>query len=321
VAHHADPGHSFWQSRSLNETLSQSCAAFLITKAEEEKYFGPTPLWQATQSRSHCADEGVSFLAATVSSHGSIVFAPSVDPVESDRPVVDLAESLLLRYVARKDVAIDSAPVLLRPEGGAAWSEENTWPATTSPLTWYLRPDGALGELSTAAPSGAESASFSYDPENTDPCSGQSYPEAVQFWVSAAAGIELVGSPVVNMTVSTTATDTEFFVTLYAMPPAANWEKVAYGGSRLSLRNGPPAAGVLPGEEVALTVEMTPVLRHFEAGTTLLLSVMSSNCWSAEHPNLGPSEWASAGVALSAVNTVHTGPADPSTLVLPTRSQ
>lgn len=318
VSNHFEPEADYWQRQSLTTVLEESCAAFLVIKAADERWEGPILAWEVLRSRTGCVEEPVQYLAVGTVSHGSVRNLSGTNYEEqSDTPIYELADNLLLRFVSGDDaVSVDTTEVMVRPDGRVDWLDDSNWPPSeSSEVTWYLEPNGESGTLSSAPPAINMVSSFDYDPSATDACSTTAYPERL-LWMSGPIAEDqvLVGAPRLVVQASISAVDTEFYAEFWSYSTSEEWFLISNGGTRVSVRDGIPPTEVEPYEVFELQIDMMPIAMEIEAGSILVLTLQSSSCALAEHPNLGLDTWASAQETISATNTISSGPEVPSYL-------
>jgi putative CocE/NonD family hydrolase len=182
--------------------------------------------------------------------------------------------------------------------GANEWRDRDAWPLRTTPLTWYLRTLNGVGRLDPTAPTGDESRSYAYDPEDPTPSApdaggirwgagvldhhDHSFVEArddVLVYTSEplAAPLTITGAPVAELTMSTTAADTDAAVVLSEVTATGASIIVAEGLVRLSYRTpGSRRALLAPGEMVSFSVSLNATSITVPAGHCLRLTVSSA---------------------------------------------
>ncbi|MGH2808931.1 MAG: CocE/NonD family hydrolase [Actinomycetota bacterium] len=212
------------------------------------------------------------------------------------------------------------------------------WPAPEQ-VTWRLNmtPDGTL--VAGDAPQG--DVSYRYQPgssqqrggymltdldgnlpamEGTHPASWNERPEDGTYVMFETAPLEsdklLAGSASVDLTVSSTAADTDLQVTLTEVRPDGQEVFVNQGWLRASHRKLDPELStdvrpfqthqlldgepLVPGTPTEVRIEIFPFAHPFRAGSQLRVYV--------EAPHVKPDLWGFALLPAPAVNTIHTGP-------------
>jgi hypothetical protein len=228
--------------------------------------------------------------------------------------------------------------------GQNEWVALDTWPPGRM-QSWFLASeDGANsssgdGRLQLETPP-QNSDSFEYDP--LDPvrsrggphcCTGTANDEPGAFDQSASAAREdvlvydseplersmtIIGPVRVELTVATSAPDTDFTAKLVDVAPDGSSINVQDGAFRLRYRDGyrePVLAE--PGEWYPIEVGLRATAYRFEAGHRIRLEVSSSNFPRLARNLNGGGAPALESVAMNAVNSVAIGGAAPSRLRLP----
>lgn len=224
---------------------------------------------------------------------------------------------------------------------GNEWRTAEHWPPfATQQLHLYLQADRSLA---STTPSGeANSLSFTFDPSNPVPTLGganlllpsgpydqrevSGRPDVLAFRSAPlTAPLEITGQVRVQLSVSTTAPDTDFTAKLVDIYPAGDEREILMldGIQRLKLRNGSKApASLLTGEEeiIPLEISLESIAWIFAEGHRVGLHISSSNFPRFEvNPNMGADF---PGKELqSATNTLHLDAAHASYLLLPVHAQ
>ena len=184
------------------------------------------------------------------------------------------------------------------------WKEADTWPPPSSPTNWYLHSGGHAnsrfgdGALSTDPPSAELPDSYRYDPEDPVPTIGgrtfatvtgsggvrdQSELETrddVLVYTSALllAPLTIAGNITVDLSITSSAPDTDFTAKLVDVEPGGYCAVVADGILRARFRNSFEEPEFLePGEVAELTIDLWDVAYTFKQGHALRLEISSSN--------------------------------------------
>ena len=212
-------------------------------------------------------------------------------------------------------------PVRVFVLGSEEWREFEDWPPPASQeRSWWLQPDGGLG---SEAPRQSSPDTYRYDPADPTPAVGgnmllfgagpkdnrelEGRSDVLTFTTEPLESeITVVGTPVVNLYVSSSATSADFFVRLCDVAPDGRSVNICDGITRVS-----PIEDV-----VALELRLTPTACSFEAGHRLRLQISSG-----AHPrfarNLGTDEpLATATTIEVAHQSIFHDPAHPSSLTL-----
>ncbi len=253
--------------------------------------------------------------------------------VTTSRP--ETFEEALARYQAE-------LPVQINWETGAgggrvpAWTtRHDDWPASdTVPWRLNLTEDGKLS--AGDAPSGE--VTYDYRPgssqqrggyklssqlptvPDTHPATWDERPEPGTFAMFETPALDsdklLAGPASVDLTVSSTAADTDFQVTLTEVRPDGKEMFVQQGWLRASHRKldetqstalrpyqtheATDVQPLIPGQQTDVRIEVFPFAHAFRAGSKLRLYV--------EAPHVKPDLWGFALLPIPARNTIHTGP-------------
>ncbi|MFW0756288.1 CocE/NonD family hydrolase [Pseudomonas sp. H11T01] len=192
-------------------------------------------------------------------------------------------------------------PVIIYVMGENRWRAETAWPLPgTQPVTYYLHSEGAArsangnGILTTVLPSAAQTSdTYLYDPADPVPTLGgrgvmggpvnqrpNDERDDVLVYTTAPLeeDLEVTGSVRVTLHASSSATDTDWFVTLVDV--FANGESYNLGAGSVRARyrksRSEPVA-LKPGEVVAYEIDMMPTSNVFKKGHRIRLIVSSSN--------------------------------------------
>lgn len=243
-----------------------------------------------------------------------------------------------------------------RIDHGGQWRSERQWPPAGARATlWHLHPGGGLSPRKPEARGGGAST-FRFDPRDPVPTvggcisvgfefmppggfdqrtrsplfAGDSLPLAsrpdVLVFVSEPLEepMEITGSPVVKLWVSSSARDTDFTAKLIDLyPPSADYpdgyalnltDSILRMRFRSSWTNPEP---MTPGEVYEVSIPLYPVSNLFARGHRIRLDISSSNFPRFDvNPNIG-GPLGEPGGMIVADNTVHHGAVRPSHIVLP----
>lgn len=202
---------------------------------------------------------------------------------------------------------------------GKEWATAESWPLSSERRTpYYLSAEGALGETAPSADKAADEKTVEYDvTPDTLAQKGLTYTTA-----PLSADVQVTGHPVLDLWVSSTATDGDFVATLQDVAP--DGKAVSYnvhGRLRASLRRtadapydnlGLPyhpsreedAMPLVPGEPAKLSFDLLPTSQVFKAGHRIRLVITFAE---AATPRLTPAPTVS----------LYRDAAHPSTLTLP----
>ncbi|HZO82553.1 MAG TPA: CocE/NonD family hydrolase [Candidatus Binataceae bacterium] len=242
-----------------------------------------------------------------------------------------------------------------RIDHGGRWRLESQWPpAGVRETPWYLHRGGALAPRTPEEDGGA--STFRYDPRDPVPtvggcisvgfefmppggfdqrarfplAAGESLPLAarpdVMVFVSEplAESLEVTGSPLVKLWVSSSARDTDFTAKLIDLyPPSADYPdgyalNLTDSIIRMRFRNSwTDPQPMTPGEIYEVSIPFYPISNLFARGHRIRLDISSSNFPRFDvNPNTGGA-LGEPGAMVVADNTVHHAAAHPSHIVLP----
>jgi len=232
----------------------------------------------------------------------------------------------------------DEPPVLIFVMGENAWRREEAWPPPAMrEQAWYLHADGSL---SLDAPGDESPATFSYDPR--DPVITLGGPE----WVNYPCGpfdhapldgradilrfqsaplerdLEVTGRVRVRLYASSSAVDTDFTAKLLDVHPGGPAYNLCDGIIRARYRDLLELPRPLvPGEPVALDIDLWSTSNLFRRGHRIRLDISSSNFPRFDvNPNTGDGSIGGPETEreyVTARNTIYFDRERPSELVLP----
>lgn len=221
---------------------------------------------------------------------------------------------------------VSAHPVTLFVQGANRWQSLQEWPPTTTARSYYLEEQGQL--VTTLPSHDASFDRYTYDPAQPTPTIGGPV-------LSARAGqqdnrpsearadlliytseclptaLKIMGTPVVHLFVTTSATSTDFFVRLCDVAADGRSLNVTDGFVRLAWS----AADMSHRQKV--TISLWPTAYEFAPGHRLRVQIASG-----AHPrwnrNLGTAEPAATGISMcSAEQQIYHDRHAPSQLLLP----
>jgi len=218
---------------------------------------------------------------------------------------------------------------------GNYYTSLDVWPAFT-PSVYYA---SANGLLSTTAPSTTGSRSYVYDPSNPVPQTGgnnlygpcgpndERKNEArsdYAIWNLAtpfAADTAFVGRITANITVSSSANDTDFIVSINDVYPTGESIPVRYGPVRMRWRDSDTTPSqMVPGQKYTVTLDMWTTAYIFNKGHSMRMTITSSkNPEISVNPNnFQPlANGLVPGTPVVATNVIYWGPAQQTSVTLP----
>lgn len=206
-------------------------------------------------------------------------------------------------YLKGKSIGWNRTPrVQAFVTGANKWRTLEDWPSPSSiEKTLYLSAEGpsngaqSLGELAEAAPAAQEPSRYTYNPakaeipaeiKEADPGKARFFLEMKDFdndelvFRSApmAEAIDLAGPIRTEIYFATTAKDTDFFATIYAMDEKGKLRAIGTGGKiRAKYLSGWDNPRLLtPGKTYKATIELWDTAHRFEKGHRLVLAISSS---------------------------------------------
>jgi len=210
-----------------------------------------------------------------------------------------------------------------------------TWPKFT-PTNYYLNEKGTL---TTTSPTSASNFSYVYDPKNPAPAYGantlfsstpcgprdQAKIESrsdVLKWTSdpLAENLAVTGKITATLLVSSSANDTDFFVTLTDVYPTSNLSvNVRYGAIRMQWRiNASQSNLIVPGQLYQVNIDMWSTSYIFNKGHSIRVHITSSRSPEfSVNPNNGGPLYNNNGPLIVATNTILSGPTALSYVTLP----
>jgi len=232
------------------------------------------------------------------------------------------------------------APVRIFVMGANRWRDEQEWPlARAQDYELYLTGSGPAntptgqGQLVRQAPKNAGQDQYRYDPRDPVPtlfgpdmfiATSDQRPLAARHDILVYQTepldepIEITGIPQVELFVSSSAPDTDFFGRLIDVAPDGLARDVSTGMVRARYRNSLEKPEMLaPGQVTRVHLHMTPTSNLFQAGHRLRLDVTSSDFPNYDrHHNTSLDQNADATLVV-AEQTVYHGGQHASKLILP----
>ncbi|MEE4107955.1 MAG: CocE/NonD family hydrolase, partial [Halieaceae bacterium] len=228
----------------------------------------------------------------------------------------------------------ERAPVMIFIMGRNEWRAEQEWPLARTRFTpWYLHADGSLG---AGEPADAGRFRYSYDPRDPVPTLGGNimrpevrgaYDQApldarkdILRFVSEPLdeAMEITGPIRATLYASSDARDTDFMAKLIVVKADGRAINLVDGVIRARYRESFREATLLePGEIYPFELDLWATSYELSAGDRLRLDITSSNFPRLNrNPNTG-APFAETTELRTARQTIYTGPAHPSQLVLP----
>ena len=241
------------------------------------------------------------------------------------KPNKEAAALKPVHYYVMGDTVTAGAP-------GNFWRSADTWPPAAKATPFYLHADKSLR---TQAPSGDETLTYKYDPQNPVPTRGgqnlliakgpmdqrpvESRSDVLLFTSEPLTEpLEVTGRITAKLFVSSDCPDTDFTVKLSDVYPDGKSLLVTDGIRRASLRNSYEKHELLEaGNVYELEVDLWSTSLIFNKGHQIRIAVSSSNAPRFEpNPNTGDSHPV-PGKTRIANNSLHLSDKYPSQIVLP----
>jgi predicted acyl esterase len=237
-----------------------------------------------------------------------------------------MAELPAVTYYVMGDVTDTNAP-------GNAWRTADQWPpVATQPEHWYFHADRTL---SSVGPVGSETMTYVYDPKNPVPTVGgyeltipagpkdqrpiETRQDVLVFTTAPLSSpVEVIGSPHVQLLVSSDARDTDFLARLCDVYPDGRSFNICEGIIRARYRNSFAEENLLvPGKAYQLKIDLWPTSIVFNKGHRLRVHITSSSAPGYDpNPNTGE-PLRSSDRSVPARNTVHLSTEYPAEIELP----
>jgi putative CocE/NonD family hydrolase len=257
--------------------------------------------------------------------------------------VLDVQRQFFDHYL-KGTPSYDQPKVNLFVLGENRWRSQSAWTFPKSKLTPFyldsatsaqsLNGDGLLSQsLATASPSD----SYVYDPAHATPA----WIDHEQKWSPQdllldqrfvqirddvlvytseplTEPLEIAGTPVAALYISSDAPDTDFYVTLTDVYPDGRAVRIAWGALRTRYRATPRQAKLMtPGEAYELRVELAPILNVFQTGHRIRVDIRSANFPLYDrNPNTGHAIGSDTEMR-AATQTIYHTPQYPSCILLP----
>jgi hypothetical protein len=282
---HASSRDDFWDEMSLTPRFGEITSPVIHLEARYE--WTDDGMKAFLGLRHGAGSEGgrdSQFFVLGAHEHGSVVYEPS-----ATSPAQELVRDALAFYLDGEDNAFDERPrVLFHLEEAGTWHEAPGWPPDGEEHVLYLA-NGSTPDEGTLSEEQVDSSAISYDfdPEHENPCE-----DALEYSLYLGpvleAPLDVVGSPSADISVSSTSPDADVFVLLEEVTATGEWNMIRYGSLRLRFRDSLDNPEMLePGEIVTAHVRMPTFARHFPAGSSLALYVVSAVCSFHENTQTG----------------------------------
>lgn len=244
-------------------------------------------------------------------------------------------------WLKGKDNGIEKEPpVRIFVMGKDEWRSEQEWPLSRAEKrTLYLDGGGSAntpagdGELSAKPPQKAGEDSYRYDPAKpvptlwtkaqfTVPADQAPLAKRRDILVYQSAplkqALEVTGYPEVNLFLSSSAPDTDFFARLIDVAPDGVARDITMGMVRARRRHGLDQDDLLkPGKIVEFSIKLNPTSNLFKEGHRIRLDITSSDFPNFDrHHNTAANQNTDATLVV-AKQTLHHGPKFRSKVVLP----
>ncbi len=239
-------------------------------------------------------------------------------------------------FAAREpDAAVRDSTVRLHVMGAGEWRDFPSWPPPGyTPMPWYLRPGGKLGDARPAPGDESEPTRYTYDPRDPTPSTGGALlgmgeggpkdqrttelrPDVRSFTSAVLTDdLEVIGEIVADIHVAADIEHFDVFVRLCDVDEQHQSTNICDGLTRIDPRRFPrPDDGVR-----CVRVQLWPTAYRFRAGHRVRVQVSSG-----AHPryvrNLGTGEPIATGTQMRAAHVaIHHTPEHPSAIVLPVRA-
>jgi uncharacterized protein len=343
----------YWKSISIEDHYSQIQVPVFSMGAWYDIFLGGT-LHNYVHLKSEAGTDASrkgQRLLVYIGGHAGGTELHKVGGVEfGDKAPFDLDEAVLRWYdwllKGEANGVEHEKPVRIFVMGKNEWRDEDDWPLARSRKTsYYLHSAGAAntlkgtGTLDTKAPPNEKPDHFVYDPENAvptiggplccgalptgigpqDQTSAETRDDVLVFTTPPLVqDIEVTGPVMLDLWVSSSATDTDFTGKLLDVAPNGFAQNLTDGILRMRYRKSPERQELLkPGEIYHVTVDLWATSNVFLAGHKLRLEVSSSDFPRFDRNHNTGEEQATSTSLIKATNTIYHDRDHPSALLLP----
>lgn len=254
----------------------------------------------------------------------------------ASRGICDTIKRWFDRWLKHVDNGIDrEAPVSIFVLGRNEWREEQEWPLSRAVQTpfYFGKTEKGEGSLSPNVPDHQEMFTFTYDPENpfpsfrkdsrghalfADPSEAANRPDVITFRSAPLdQEMEVTGEIKCVVYASTSAVDTDFACILSDVNEKGEAMPLLSGIRRGKFLEGETPKLLEPGKVYAWEISLGNISNVFKPGHCLRIDLTSS-LYPAHNRNLNTAERIGYGTeSVKADQCVYTGPAYPSTVILP----
>ncbi|RKY18309.1 MAG: hypothetical protein DRQ55_13680 [Planctomycetota bacterium] len=284
-----DPAGAFYDERTL--PMEGICAPVLSIKSADDQvhWDGPVDIWTELLAKGCPEQLDNHHLIITPDGHhehSELVF-------EANTYVSQFILAFIDRWLGEQPIDFSTIPpVLYSAPTDPSYQGAEAWPPGNTVESFYLgAPASAasLGAIHEAA-SDVVPAVFTVDvdPASMNPCS-EDYPAVYFLSEPVAEPLYIAGSPELHIRATIDTPDADFSLRLYEWKASQGvLTEITRGGARARYRNGLDAPEpVLSSETLAFPIRMWSRAYELAAGSQLLLSLSSGDCWFAENPNTG----------------------------------
>ena len=235
---------------------------------------------------------------------------------------------------------LDTAPVRIFVMGDNQWRDEQSWPLERAEdAVYFITSKGSAntpaggGRLIRERPADAGTNHYTSDPQDpvpslhgpalfTIPTDQRPLAERRDILVYQTEPlderVEVTGNPVVLLSASSSAPDTDFFVRLIDVAPEGLARDVSLGMVRARYRNGVDKPSLIaPGEVVQYTIRMNPTSNAFLPGHRIRLDITSSDFPNYDRNHNTAADQNADATLKTADQTIHFGAAGATRIVLP----
>ncbi len=235
---------------------------------------------------------------------------------------------------------LDTAPVRIFVMGDNQWRDDQSWPLERAEdAVYFITSEGSAntpaggGRLIQERPADAGTDHYTSDPQDpvpslhgpalfTIPTDQRPLAERRDILVYQTEPlderVEVTGNPVVLLSASSSAPDTDFFVRLIDVAPEGLARDVSLGMVRARYRNGVDKPSLIaPGEVVQYTIRMNPTSNAFLPGHRIRLDITSSDFPNYDRNHHTAADQNADATLKTAEQTIHFGGANATRIVLP----
>jgi predicted acyl esterase len=308
---------SYWDTHSVSPFFDRICAPVLLSLKYPALHFSAMAMWEGIREVGcveHLENVRLIFTTEEHSYHSGIL------PYQRTY-VNQIMLDYLNKYLKENSISLaDLGSVIYKAPGEEEYRHANTWPISNREIIWYLtnQIDQLLHGRLSFDTSATGQMNWEIVPETMSALHGE-YPELIFLSEPFDHDIYLGGKVHIDLWVSASSSDLDFFVYLYERtgPGEDSVQLINRAATRVKYRNGSGDEENLVDENpIKLEMETYDFVYNVRAGNRLELRVVNARPFCVENPLTGEplkaqTHWNRAIVSLY-LNTQY-----PSRIVLP----